>query len=228
MSRLAHATSPEAAHADLLLVPVGALEQHGPHLPLDTDTVVAVAVAEALAERLPGSWVAPAIGYGASGEHQHFAGTSSIGNVVLRSTVIELVRSMRTWARRVVLVNGHGGNVRALESAVAQLSYEGHDVTWVPCAVRGGDLHAGRTETSLMLHLRPASVRLELAVRGETRPLREILPALMEGGVAAVSGTGVLGDPAGADAGEGAALLEEMVEAALDRLGAASSVESAR
>lgn len=215
---LADATSPESAGAELVLVPVGSLEQHGPHLPLDTDTTVAAAVAEAVAAQLPGSWVAPPVAYGASGEHQHFAGTVSVGHVVLRAVVVELVRSLRTWARRVVLVNGHGGNVRTLESAVAQLVVEGHDVAWLPCAVRTGDLHAGRTETSLMLHLRPASVRLERAVRGDTRPLAQLLPTMLEGGVAAVSATGVLGDPAGASAAEGERLLAEMVDAVLERL----------
>lgn len=215
---LADATSPDSAGAELVLVPVGALEQHGPHLPLDTDTTVAVAVTEALGRRLPGAWVAPPIAYAASGEHQHFAGTASIGSVALRLTVIELVRSLRTWARRVVLVNGHGGNVRSLDSAVAQLVHEGHDVVWVPCAVTGGDLHAGRTETSLMLHLRPEAVRPERAVRGDSRPLTEILPALLQGGVASVSGTGVLGDPTGASAAEGERLLAEMVASVLERL----------
>lgn len=215
---LADATSPDSAAAELVLVPVGALEQHGPHLPLDTDTTVAVAVTEALGRRLPGAWVAPPIAYAASGEHQHFAGTASIGSVALRLTVIELVRSLRTWARRVVLVNGHGGNVRSLDSAVAQLVHEGHAVAWVPCAVTGGDLHAGRTETSLMLHLRPEAVRLERAVRGDSRPLTEILPALLQGGVASVSGTGVLGDPTGASAAEGERLLAEMVASVLERL----------
>ncbi len=215
---LADATSPDSAAAELVLVPVGALEQHGPHLPLDTDTTVAVAVTEALGRRLPGAWVAPPIAYAASGEHQHFAGTASIGSVALRLTVIELVRSLRTWARRVVLVNGHGGNVRSLDSAVAQLVHEGHDVAWVPCAVTGGDLHAGRTETSLMLHLRPEAVRPERAVRGDSRPLTEILPALLQGGVASVSGTGVLGDPTGASAAEGERLLAEMVASVLERL----------
>ena len=94
---------------------------------------------------------------------------------------------------------------------MAQLRDEGHEVDWVACATEvshQGDLHAGRTETSLMLHLAPWSVRLAEAAAGPTQPLREILPRLLTGGVAAVSSNGVLGDPAGATAEEGARLLE--------------------
>lgn len=213
--RLARATSSESGSATLLLVPVGSVEQHGPHLPLETDTVIATAVAAAAAESLGGQdagvWLAPALTYGSSGEHQTFPGTVSIGTEALRFMVVELVRSARTWAPRVVLVNAHGGNLTALRSAVDQLVSEGHDVAWVACATEDVDLHAGRTETSLMLHLCPDRVRLDLAEAGDCRPLAEILPALVRGGVAAVSPNGVLGDPAGASAEEGAAVLRSMV-----------------
>lgn len=208
---LKEATSPSARDARVVLVPVGSLEQHGPHLPLDTDTVIATAVAEAAAERLD-AWVAPALAYGSSGEHQSFAGTSSIGTDVLRLMVIELVRSIRTWAERVILVNGHGGNKDALTSAVDQLTAEGHDVHWVPCATESADLHAGRTETSLMLHLSPWTVRRDQAEVGNTRPLREILAPMRQGGVAAVSPNGVLGDPAGANPEEGERLVRAMAD----------------
>lgn len=215
---LADATSPEAGDAGLVLVPVGSIEQHGPHLPLDTDTVIAVAVAAGAADRLPGTWVAPPVAYGASGEHQSFSGTCSIGSEALRHLLVELVRSLRTWAPKVCFVNAHGGNLTALSGAVEQLRDEGHDVTWVPCATEEVDLHAGRTETSLMLHLRPASVRLDRAVPGDTRPLAEVLPLLLAGGVSAVSENGVLGDPAGASAEEGRQVLTRMVEDVLRRL----------
>lgn len=222
MTDLAGTTSAGTTGASLVVVPVGAIEQHGPHLPLDTDTVIATAVAQRVVSAVPGAWLAPALSYGASGEHQSFPGTSSIGTEVLHQVVVELVRSVRTWAERVVLVNAHGGNLRALEGAVTQLVREGHDVAWVPCATEGlasaGDLHAGRTETSLMLHLRSASVRLDLAAAGSTAPLSEILPVLVAGGVSAVSANGVLGDPAGATAEEGARLLEAMVDAVLGRV----------
>lgn len=208
--RLERAVSPDVESGALVLVPVGSIEQHGPHLPLDTDTAIAVAVASGAARAL-GAWAAPPLSYGSSGEHQAFAGTASIGTDVLRRQVVELVRSLRTWAEHVLLVNAHGGNLAALHAAVDQLTTEGHPVAWVACATESVDLHAGRTETSLMLHLRPDDVRLERAVAGNTQPLQEILPAMIAGGVAAVSANGVLGDPAGASAEEGARVLAGMV-----------------
>lgn len=216
--QLRSATWPTVPTGCTVLVPVGSIEQHGPHLPLDTDTVIATAVAETTAAALSESYpyvghvvVAPALTYGASGEHQPFAGTSSIGTDVLRLVVVELVRSLRTWAASVVFVNGHGGNVPALEAAVRQLGDEGHDVGWVPCRTEMVDAHAGYTETSLMLHLDPARVRLTHAVAGNTRPLAVLMPAMREGGVQAVSPNGVLGDPDGASAEEGARVLRTMV-----------------
>jgi mycofactocin system creatininase family protein len=217
--RLADSTSVNAVGARLVLVPVGSLEQHGPHLPLDTDTVIATAVATAAGDQLR-AWVAPALAYGSSGEHQSFSGTSSIGTDALGLTVVELVRSMRTWAHRVVLVNGHGGNLAALMAAVEQLTSEGHAVEWVSCATEHVDLHAGRTETSLMLHLSPRTVRTDLAEPGDTRSLREILPLMRAGGVASVSPNGVLGDPTGASAEEGERILQVMVEDVIRRVGA--------
>lgn len=212
---LADATSPDAAGAGLVLVPLGSIEQHGPHLPLDTDTVIAAAVAHGVAEELPGTWVAPALSYGSSGEHQSFPGTASVGTAALTHVLVELVRSLRTWAQRVVVVNAHGGNVAALNAS--------DEIAWVPCATEtladsGGDLHAGFTETSLMLHLRPEAVRLDLAEAGNRQPLSEILPAMMAGGVAAVSPNGVLGDPAGATAAEGERVLKAMVADVVGRL----------
>ena len=225
---LARATSPDLPGATTVLVPVGSIEQHGPHLPLQTDTMIASAVAKGACEvLLANGWpvfVAPALSYGASGEHQHFAGTSSVGTEVLRATLVELTRSMRTWAARVVFVNAHGGNLAAMRAAVDQLRQEGHDVAWVACASEEVDLHAGRTETSLMLHLAPWDVRISKAEAGNTQPLDQLLPLMLAGGVRAVSANGVLGDPAGANAAEGASLLSSMVRdvvaAVIDRGGA--------
>ncbi|MFC7497173.1 MULTISPECIES: mycofactocin biosynthesis peptidyl-dipeptidase MftE [unclassified Nocardioides] len=212
--RLGGATSFETTGAGLVLVPLGSIEQHGPHLPLDTDTVIAVAVAEAVAAEAPsswgGTWVAPPISYGSSGEHQSFPGTSSVGTDALTHQLVELVRSLRTWADRVVFVNAHGGNVAALNAS--------DEIAWVPCATEEVDLHAGFTETSLMLHLRPGSVRLDRAEAGNTQPLSEIVPAMMAGGIAAVSANGVLGDPAGASAAEGERVLKAMVADVVGRL----------
>lgn len=214
---IADATWPELAQVELVLVPVGSIEQHGPHLPLDTDTAIATSVAHGVAAALDGVWVAPALVYGSSGEHQAFPGTSSVGTEVLHLILVELVRSMRTWALRVLFINAHGGNLPALDSAVSQLVAEGHNVAWAPCANEEVDLHAGRTETSLMLHLRPDAVRLDRATAGNTQSLQEILPTLITRGVRAVSANGVLGDPNGATAEEGEQLLAQIVRQVLAR-----------
>lgn len=197
----------------LVLVPVGSTEQHGPHLPLETDTVIAEGVAQELAEHL-GGYVAPTVSTGASGEHQGFPGVVSIGTPTLQLVLVEMVRSLAPWAGPVVFVNGHGGNITAITGAVGQLLSEGHSVEWVPCAV-AGDAHAGHTETSLMLHLAPRLVDLNRAEPGNPRPIGALLPDLMAQGVRAVSSNGVLGDPTGASAAVGADLFARMVEAAV-------------
>lgn len=193
-----------------VVVPLGSTEQHGHHLPFDTDTRVAAALAGRLTDRRPGFVLAPALGYGASGEHQDFPGTLSIGTAVLTVLLIEFGRSASCWAERLLLVNGHGGNLAALAAAVATLGHEGHDVAYWSAGVPGGDAHAGRVETSLLLAICPEVVRQEDAVAGPTAALAELMPAMRAGGVSAVSPTGVLGDPAGAGAEEGRALLADL------------------
>jgi mycofactocin precursor peptide peptidase len=194
-----------------VLLPVGSLEQHGPHLPLDTDSRIAAAVARRAAAGDPTVLLAPPLAYGASGEHQGFAGTLSIGHEALRAVLVELGRSAGLWASRLVFVNGHGGNLPTVPEAVRQLRREGRDVAWFGCAVPGGDAHAGRTETSLLLALDPGVVRREAAQPGNTTPLAELLPTLVRGGVAAASPNGVLGDPRGAAAAEGSEIIETIV-----------------
>jgi mycofactocin precursor peptide peptidase len=212
-TRLSHLSWPEVPTRPLVLVPVGSFEQHGPHLPFDTDTTIAVAVAEGAAARLPHRClVAPPIGYAASGEHQSFPGTISIGDEALRSVLIELVRSLATWCGRVVFVNAHGGNLRSLSGAVGRLRRERHQAAWVACEPENADAHAGFTETSLMLHLAPDLVNTARAVAGNTAPLADLMPVMVASGVAAVSPSGVLGDPATATAGDGARLLRQLVE----------------
>ncbi len=207
---LGGAVWPELTGAPLLVVPLGSVEQHGHHLPLTTDTAVAGAVAEAATAELDDALLAPALTYGASGEHEDFPGTISIGTDALTGLLVEYGRSACRWAGRVLVVNGHGGNLDALRAAGTVLRAEGRDVAWFPCAPADGDAHAGRTETSLMLHVEPEAVRPD-RVAGETAPIAELMPTLRAGGVRAVSPTGVLGDPAGASAEEGAELLNGLV-----------------
>lgn len=206
MTRLAALTWPEAAACSgrVLVVPVGSTEQHGPHLPLSTDTDVAVALAERVAGR-DDVVVAPALPYGASGEHAGFAGTLSIGQAALELLVVELVRSATASFRRVLVLSGHGGNAEPLARATALLREEGRDVrVWSPRW--RGDAHAGRTETSVQLALQPHLVRPGRQA-GAIGPLHELLPELRRRGVAGVSANGVLGDPSGADAEQGGRLL---------------------
>lgn len=204
--RLAHATWPEVGAA-IVLVPVGATEQHGPHLPLSTDTDIAVALAERAARERPGTLVvAPALAYGSSGEHQAFAGTLSIGVEATTAVLVELCRSATCTFSRVVLVSCHGGNAEPVARAVRLLAAEGRRVlAWSPRWE--GDAHAGLTETSIMLALAPDRVRLADARPGNVEPLEALLPRLHEAGVASVSRSGVLGDPSAATAEHGAALL---------------------
>ena len=221
---LTRTTSPQIAAAapGVLLVPVGSCEQHGPHLPFDTDTRIAVAVAQGVATRRSDVHVAPAVAYGSSGEHQSFAGTLSIGTDVLVEVLVELGRSAFPSAdasaprpssaayRGLVFVNGHGGNTEAVRSAVDRLVGEGRPVDpWWP-TFDADDAHAGRTETSLLLAIDPGVVGDERPV-GATEPLAELIAPMRAGGVAAVSANGVLGDATGASGAMGVSILDEMV-----------------
>jgi mycofactocin precursor peptide peptidase len=201
----------EAGPRRLLVVPLGSLEQHGPHLPLDTDTRIAVAVAQRACAGRAGVGLAPPIAIGASGEHADFPGTLSIGTAALTLLLAELGRHASLHWPAMLLVNGHGGNLAAINDATRQLSLEGRSCHVWHAGLAGSDAHAGRMETSVMLALAPGDVRLAAAEPGETRPLAEIMPALVGKGVRAVSANGVLGDPTGARAEEGERLLGLLV-----------------
>jgi creatinine amidohydrolase len=200
-------TSAEVAALDspVLLVPVGSFEQHGPHLPLDTDTLVAVKLAWVAQERLAEStdidtMIGPPLTVTASGEHRGFTGTLSIGTDVTASVLVELVRSA-DWARGVVFVNGHGGNAEALDRARRLFERERrHVLIWSPTATTEDDAHAGRTETSVMAHLFPDAVDWDRVTTGRTTPIADLANELRRDGVRAVSENGILGDATDADA----------------------------
>lgn len=199
--------------APVLLVPIGSTEQHGPHLPLATDTLIAEEIAGRAVHRTDGLMVGPTIPVSASGEHVDFPGTLSLGTAATTMLLVELVRSA-DWAAGVVLVNGHGGNHEAVSAAVATLTDEGRAaLAWWPSWPRrrdGGpaDLHAGRIETSMMLAIDPGLVRLELAVAGADASIED----LRTNGVRALSPNGVLGDPDGASGSEGERFITAFVE----------------
>lgn len=210
---------PDRAPAPVVLVPIGSTEQHGPHLPIATDTIVAEELAGRAVHRTDGLMVGPTIGVTASGEHAGFPGTLSVGNEVMASIVLELVRSA-DWAAGVVLVNAHGGNQEAVRGAVDLLIAEGRQVlAWSPTWPRRrdgapADLHAGRIETSLMLAIDPGLVRLELAVAGPDASIDE----LRRRGLRDVTPSGVLGDPEGASGSEGERFISAFVDDLVHRI----------
>jgi creatinine amidohydrolase len=196
----------------IIAVPVGSCEQHGPHLPLDTDTRIAVALAEGLAGSFdPGDvLVGPTLTATSSGEHAGFPGTLSVGADVVEQMIVELVRSA-DWSGGVVLVNGHGGNARAVQHAISTLIGEGRRVlAWWPY-VRDGDAHAGETETSMMLALAPDLVVMSRAEPGRLESVADLIDQLRADGVRGVSPNGVLGDPRRASASHGKTLLTRLI-----------------
>lgn len=209
------------AASSLLAVPVGSTEQHGPHLPLSTDTEIAAALCERAAGRCDGLLVAPALPYGSAGEHAGFPGTLSIGMAAAEQLLVELGRSADAF-RGVVFVSTHGGNAAPVTAAVRLLVSESRRVkAWSPSPLprsRAGDAHAGFTETSVLLALRPSLVDRSAAAAGCTDPIEHLMPALRAGGVRAVSPNGVLGDPTGASAAHGEAILAQWTESLLATL----------
>jgi creatinine amidohydrolase len=209
-SRLAALAWPDVP-TGVLAVPVGSTEQHGPHLPVTTDTDIAQAIVDGLSQRRPDVVVAPAVSYGSSGEHAGFAGTLSIGRDATEVLLVELGRSGADSFGRTLLVSTHGGNADPVNRAVTRLREEGRNVrAWAPRWE--GDAHAGRVETSVMLAVAPDRVALDRAAPGNTAPLAELLPVLSTGGTRAVSENGVLGDPTGASADEGRCLLDAAID----------------
>jgi creatinine amidohydrolase len=169
----------------VVVVPTAAVEQHGPHLPLDTDTFLCTSVAHAGAARAGDALVTPTICFGSSEHHMAFPGTVTLRQETFQETVADVCRSVAAHGfRRLVVVNGHGGNTALLGAVVQRLGFDApmHAMTvdyWnfarpVIAEVResptGGMAHACEFETSLMLHLRPESVRRELIVREIVEP----------------------------------------------------------
>jgi len=193
----------------VLLLPLGSCEQHGPHLPLDTDTQIAQYLCAQAALQDNRILIAPSLSITASGEHAGFPGTLSIGTDALTQVLIEIVRSA-DWCNRVVFVNGHGGNADAVNAAIRILKSEQRNIaSWWPL-IEHGDAHAGASETSMMLAINPEQVNMAHAEAGSTQPIGEISAQLRSGGVRAVSVNGVLGDPTNATSEHGHNLLSQL------------------
>ena len=189
----------------VLVLPVGSLEQHGPHLPLDTDTRIATALAEALASRRAGVLVAPPLPFGASGEHADFAGTLSVDHAVVASAVVELVRSARRSFAGVVVVSGHGGNAPALARAAARAGSRATSAGLVARRSPVATPTPAAPRPALAAGPRPGGGRPGRPRPAADEPLADLLPGAPGRGVRAVSPNGVLGDPTGATADEGRA-----------------------
>jgi creatinine amidohydrolase len=198
-------------NSKILLLPLGSFEQHGPHLPLDTDTIIIDSVvARALGEEQIEAekfLVAPTIAISASDEHTGFPGTLSTGTEALVQSVVAICRSA-SWSLGVCIINGHGGNTDALTGISSALTYEKivHSIWSLP-SYDGADMHAGHTETSVMLHVAPEKVQTDRIERGTVGDASDLVPQMRTSGVAGVSSNGVLGDPTTATSEHGVAVL---------------------
>lgn len=210
MTRLAPTTMELTGRSTIVVVPLGSWEQHGPHLPLDTDTIIIDAVVLGALKCVSSSSaivVAPTLAITASDEHAGFAGSLSMGTDATRDALVAIGRSA-TWASGICFANGHGGNADALTAMSSALSHEGiRHSTWSLPSYGGSDMHAGLTETSLMLHIAPERVRHDLITPGAEGSRAAMIANMRTSGVRAVSPNGIIGDPTAASAAHGAEVL---------------------
>jgi creatinine amidohydrolase len=220
-------TSPEIGDAvvngmDLALLPVGATEQHGPHLATGCDTISPDEIAWRVSERT-GVVVMPAIPYGISlGHTSRWPGTVSLHPQTLTQVVIEIARwVMASGFSKLIMLNGNGPNAPALECARIQLRYEFprcrfRVLSLFDCSARvqrhyfsdAADIHANRGETSLLMHVRPAAVRPDAAVDEE-----DVTPGkIFSYDMPSTTASGVVGRPSLASPQDGARLSQMLVE----------------
>jgi creatinine amidohydrolase/Fe(II)-dependent formamide hydrolase-like protein len=233
---LGELTWPEAKtrfkEVDIALLPVGAIEQHGPHLPLDTDAFdaqhLALEVAKACGEPRP--IVLPLIPYGVSYHHDEFSGTISIGNDTLARMVHEIgMSAARNGVTKLVIVNGHGGNAPALNFAAQQINRDAHifvcvdtgetsDVDIYSMIETPNDVHSGEIETSTSLAVRPELVHMERAEKLVPKFSSRYLDFTSKRGISwyaftkRISESGVMGDPTKATAEKGRRMWDMMIK----------------
>ena len=217
------------------VLPLGSLEQHGPHLPLDTDTVIGDALAERVCARLEEALQLPALPLGCASEHLAFPGTLSLRPETLADVLADVLGSLRRHGfERVFVFSAHGGNVTplrdalpALRAAAAPLEVVAHTdleaVTARLHRVAAGDgigapaagHHAGEVETSIVLALRPGTVRTDTLGAGFVEPTDDpqalFYPSLRDQAPA-----GTVGDPRRADAARGERYLAAWVDVLVD------------
>jgi creatinine amidohydrolase len=232
----------EKSHQNaIVLLPVASLEQHGPHLPVEVDSMLGEAVAVRTAVKVAAKGqpivVLPVLWTGLSEHHMSFGGTITLDNATFAAVVEGVVRSvLRHRFRRIVLLNAHGGNENALRAITDDLTPKlGVPIVqftyWYAAAVaiaklldtQGGLQHACEAETSMMLALRPelvATDRIPMAKSNTTPDIGDVAG----GGVyrwrsiGSRSGSGVIGNPEAASAEKGELLLEAISTALADKL----------
>ena len=218
------------AGARTVIVVAGSVEQHGPHLPCETDSVYGAEIARRVAVRLGGTLVAPILLPGVSDHHLGFAGTFTVPPELLVQQVEAVIASLaRMGVEHVVLTSSHGGNFIPLSDAMPRIAQhaEGLGVAVTPVLSLGAFVDALRKvpaergleqglsavqadliETSIMLHLRPDLVRMDLAEVGHMEDFD--IDALFRDGLRTITDNGILGDPRGATAELGAAIVAEL------------------
>lgn len=214
--------------ADAALLPIGSFEQHGPFLPLATDTVIAQTIAGALAAAYPLLHLPP-ITISCSHEHEAWPGTVSISASTLYAIIHDISDSLqRSGITRLILVNGHGGNY-VLGNVVQESAGKGRRMALFPgsadwdraraaagMATTGwSDMHAGELETSILLHAHPHLVRPGHETADRVSDDRRHLLTL---GMAAYTESGVIGRPSLASAAKGEAVIRSLVESFADVL----------
>jgi len=228
-------TWPDAAgrlkEVDVALLPVGAIEQHGPHLPLDTDAFDADYLARRVADACsdPKPMVLPTVYYGVSYHHDSFQGTISISNDTLARLIYEIGTSVAgNGINKLVILNGHGGNSPALNHAAQMINRDAHifvcvdtgetsDVDIDNLVETPNDVHAGEIETSTTLAVRPHLVKMDQAIKSVPEFSSRYLDFTSKRGVLwyahtrRISNTGVMGDPTIASAEKGQKIWELMI-----------------
>jgi creatinine amidohydrolase/Fe(II)-dependent formamide hydrolase-like protein len=216
---------------DIALLPVGSIEQHGPHLPLDTDAFDAKYLARRIANACsdPKPLILPNISYGVSYHHDEFKGTVSISNDTLAKLVYDIGISVsRNGIKKLVIINGHGGNSPALNHAAQMINRDAHifvcvdtgetsDVDIYALVETPNDVHAGEIETSTSLAVRPHLVKMDQARREVPKFSSRYLDFTSKRGVLwyaytrKISHSGVMGDPTKASAEKGKKIWEMMI-----------------
>ena len=152
----------EDSKVDTAILPIGAIEQHGPHLPLGTDWIVVQEIARRVAEKIGNCYLLPTIPYSNSQEHLDFIGTISLRPSTLANVVRDIVLSLYLHGiKKIVIVQGHGGNW-IVKPTIRELNLEYPDLKVIHAWPMGGkpvEVHAGEAETSRLLYLREDLVR---------------------------------------------------------------------